>query len=44
MMRAFGRPVIFDATHTVQMPGAAGTASGGATLQRIHEVANTPVE
>ena len=29
MMRAFGCPVIFDATHSVQLPGAAGTASGG---------------
>ena len=28
-MREFGWPVIFDATHSVQMPGAAGTASGG---------------
>jgi 2-dehydro-3-deoxyphosphooctonate aldolase (KDO 8-P synthase) len=24
-----GRPVIFDATHSVQMPGAAGDRSGG---------------
>ena len=29
IMRAFGRPVIFDATHSVQLPGAAGAASGG---------------
>src|SRR6266699_5493031 len=29
MMRSFGWPVIFDATHSVQLPGAAGTASGG---------------
>jgi len=28
-LRALGYPVIFDATHAVQMPGAAGTASGG---------------
>jgi len=28
-MRGFGWPVIFDATHSVQLPGAAGTASGG---------------
>jgi len=28
-MRSFGWPVIFDATHSVQLPGAAGTASGG---------------
>jgi 2-dehydro-3-deoxyphosphooctonate aldolase (KDO 8-P synthase) len=29
-MRASGWPVVFDATHSVQLPGAAGTASGGA--------------
>jgi 2-dehydro-3-deoxyphosphooctonate aldolase (KDO 8-P synthase) len=29
IMRDFGYPVIFDATHSVQMPGAAGSASGG---------------
>jgi 2-dehydro-3-deoxyphosphooctonate aldolase (KDO 8-P synthase) len=29
IMREFGWPVIFDATHSVQMPGAGGTASGG---------------
>ncbi|MBI4903739.1 MAG: 3-deoxy-8-phosphooctulonate synthase [Acidobacteria bacterium] len=29
IMRASGYPVVFDATHSVQMPGAAGTASGG---------------
>ena len=29
MMRGFGWPVIFDATHSVQLPGAAGDASGG---------------
>jgi 2-dehydro-3-deoxyphosphooctonate aldolase (KDO 8-P synthase) len=29
IMREFGWPVIFDATHSVQMPGAAGIASGG---------------
>jgi 2-dehydro-3-deoxyphosphooctonate aldolase (KDO 8-P synthase) len=28
-MRALGYPVVFDATHSVQMPGAAGGASGG---------------
>jgi 2-dehydro-3-deoxyphosphooctonate aldolase (KDO 8-P synthase) len=28
-MRAFGCPIIFDATHSVQKPGASGTASGG---------------
>ena len=29
IMRGFGRPVIFDATHSVQLPGAADGASGG---------------
>jgi 2-dehydro-3-deoxyphosphooctonate aldolase (KDO 8-P synthase) len=29
IMRAFGWPVVFDATHSVQLPGAAGSASGG---------------
>jgi 2-dehydro-3-deoxyphosphooctonate aldolase (KDO 8-P synthase) len=28
-LRRFGYPVIFDVTHSVQLPGAAGTASGG---------------
>jgi 2-dehydro-3-deoxyphosphooctonate aldolase (KDO 8-P synthase) len=29
IMRGFGSPVVFDATHSVQLPGAAGTVSGG---------------
>lgn len=29
IMKRFGYPVIFDATHSVQLPGAAGAASGG---------------
>jgi 2-dehydro-3-deoxyphosphooctonate aldolase (KDO 8-P synthase) len=29
IMRGFGYPVIFDATHSVQLPGGAGAASGG---------------
>jgi 2-dehydro-3-deoxyphosphooctonate aldolase (KDO 8-P synthase) len=29
IMRTFGFPVVFDATHSVQLPGGAGTASGG---------------
>jgi 2-dehydro-3-deoxyphosphooctonate aldolase (KDO 8-P synthase) len=29
IMADFGYPVIFDATHSVQLPGAAGTVSGG---------------
>ncbi len=30
IMRGFGVPVVFDATHSVQLPGGKGTASGGA--------------
>lgn len=29
VMRGFGYPVVFDATHSVQLPGAASGASGG---------------
>ena len=29
IMRRFGFPIIFDATHSVQLPGGEGTASGG---------------
>jgi len=29
VMKAFGHPVVFDATHSVQLPGAAGSCSGG---------------
>src|SRR5271155_2765866 len=29
IMRDSGWPVVFDATHSVQLPGGAGTASGG---------------
>jgi 2-dehydro-3-deoxyphosphooctonate aldolase (KDO 8-P synthase) len=28
-LRAFGYPVVFDATHSVQQPGGLGTATGG---------------
>jgi 2-dehydro-3-deoxyphosphooctonate aldolase (KDO 8-P synthase) len=28
-MRRFGWPIVFDATHSVQMPGAGGSSSGG---------------
>jgi 2-dehydro-3-deoxyphosphooctonate aldolase (KDO 8-P synthase) len=28
-LRAHGYPVVFDATHSVQLPGGLGTASGG---------------
>ena len=30
IMRSFGYPVVFDATHSVQRPGGQGNASGGA--------------
>lgn len=33
LMAAFGHPTVFDATHSVQLPGAAGGQSGG---QREH--------
>lgn len=29
IMREFGYPVVYDATHSVQIPGGKGTASGG---------------
>jgi 2-dehydro-3-deoxyphosphooctonate aldolase (KDO 8-P synthase) len=29
IMREFGYPVIYDATHSIQLPGGKGTASGG---------------
>ena len=29
VMRSFGAPVVFDATHSVQLPGGKGNASGG---------------
>lgn len=29
VMRSFGWPVIFDATHSAQLPGGSGTSSGG---------------
>jgi 2-dehydro-3-deoxyphosphooctonate aldolase (KDO 8-P synthase) len=29
IMKEFGFPVVFDATHSVQLPGGAGTSSGG---------------
>jgi len=29
VMRATGAPVVFDATHSVQLPGGQGSASGG---------------
>ena len=29
IMKKFGFPILYDATHSVQLPGAAGTSSGG---------------
>jgi len=29
ILRRFGYPIIYDATHSVQLPGGKGTASGG---------------
>jgi len=29
VMRSFGAPVVFDATHSVQLPGGKGSSSGG---------------
>src|SRR4030095_5723958 len=29
MMRQFGYPVVFDATHSLQLPGGLGDATGG---------------
>jgi 2-dehydro-3-deoxyphosphooctonate aldolase (KDO 8-P synthase) len=29
VMREFGYPVVFDATHSLQLPGGLGSASGG---------------
>jgi 2-dehydro-3-deoxyphosphooctonate aldolase (KDO 8-P synthase) len=29
IMRRFGYPIIFDVTHSVQLPGGEGNASGG---------------
>jgi len=29
ILRSFGYPVVFDATHSVQQPGGQGTSSGG---------------
>ena len=35
IMRSFGYPVIFDATHSVQQPGGLGKSSGGRGLSHI---------
>ena len=31
LMRSLGHPVVFDATHSVQIPGGSGSSSGGET-------------
>ena len=36
VMREMGYPVIFDATHSVQLPGGMGTASGGQNYMVPH--------
>ena len=36
IMQNFGYPIVFDATHSVQLPGANGTCSGGDRLSLIH--------
>ncbi|MBN2282725.1 MAG: 3-deoxy-8-phosphooctulonate synthase [Deltaproteobacteria bacterium] len=36
LMRGFGSPVVFDATHSVQSPGGAGTCSGGDREMAFH--------
>jgi 2-dehydro-3-deoxyphosphooctonate aldolase (KDO 8-P synthase) len=37
-MRAFGHPVVFDGTHSVQRPGGLGTRSGGDRTEVPHLV------
>ena len=39
IMREAGWPVVFDATHSVQLPGAAGESSGG---RRVHRARPAP--
>jgi 2-dehydro-3-deoxyphosphooctonate aldolase (KDO 8-P synthase) len=42
IMRAFGYPVIFDATHSVQLPGGQGDRSGG-ERQHVQALARAAV-
>ncbi len=42
MMREHGAPVVFDATHSVQLPGGSGTTSGG-TREHIPVLARSAV-
>jgi 2-dehydro-3-deoxyphosphooctonate aldolase (KDO 8-P synthase) len=41
-MRSFGYPVLFDVTHSVQLPGGAGNASSGQS-QFIPSIARAAV-
>ena len=41
IMRSFGYPVVFDATHSVQIPGGLGTASSGLSWTSMKS-ASTP--
>jgi 2-dehydro-3-deoxyphosphooctonate aldolase (KDO 8-P synthase) len=36
IMRGFGYPVVFDATHSVQSPGGMGASSGGDRAMAVH--------
>jgi 2-dehydro-3-deoxyphosphooctonate aldolase (KDO 8-P synthase) len=42
VMRGFGAPVVFDATHSVQLPGGKGTASGSASSCRCWHAPPSP--
>jgi len=36
ILRGIGYPVVFDATHSVQLPGGAGEASGGERAMAVY--------
>lgn len=42
IMKNFGFPVVFDATHSVQLPGAQGTCSGG-QREFVHHLSRAAV-
>jgi 2-dehydro-3-deoxyphosphooctonate aldolase (KDO 8-P synthase) len=42
IMRGFGYPVVFDATHSVQLPGGQGDRSGG-ERQYVQDLARAAV-
>ena len=42
IMRSFGYPVVYDATHSVQMPGGQGISSGGEN-QYVHSLSRAAV-